>query len=337
MSQRLSVRHATTYTYAAPVSFGTHRLMVRPRDSHDSRLVDATLTLSPPGQVRWVHDVFGNSIAYVDFPDEASTLTITSDLVIDRYALDRPSYDVDPAAARYPFIYSPDDRADLGRLLELHYPDPHGALTAWAQGFVQGPTTDTVALLDDINQGIRNGFVYSARDEEGTQQPLDTIARGAGSCRDFAFLMVEALRSLGIAARFVTGYLYDPALDGGAGGIAGAGATHAWVDVYLPGAGWVEYDPTNGLVGSANLIRVAVAREPSQAVPIGGSFVGRPGDFLGMTVDVQVTADVPQDGTAPAVDPAGEEAQSNAPKVAEADPEAAAEHTMPDTTEPAAA
>ena len=295
MSKRLTVRHSTRYAYAAPVEFGEHRLMLRPRDSHDIRLVAATLTLSPPASLRWVHDVFGNSIAFASFAEPAPTLEITSELVIERYALDRPPAVLDPAAARYPFVYSPDDRADLGRLAELHHPDPKGDLLAWARGFVAGDTTDTLALLADINLGIKNGFAYEARDAEGTQTPLETLGRGAGTCRDFAFLMVEALRALGIGARFVSGYLYDPALDGGT---TGAGATHAWVDAYLPGAGWIEYDPTNGLVGATSLIRVAVAREPGQAVPITGSFTGAAGDFLGLTVAVTVSADGPAAPTA---------------------------------------
>lgn len=286
--KRLSVRHRTVYSYAAPVAFGEHRMTLRPRDSHDLRLVDATLAISPSAAIRWVHDVFGNSIAIARFAATANELTIESRLELERYALDRPVFDLDPGAARYPFIYSPEERADLGRLLELHHPDPKGCVTEWAKAFVRGETTDTLALLSDINLGIKRGFRYEARDAEGTQTPLETIERGAGSCRDFALLMIEALRSLGFAARFVSGYLYDPASDAGAGGLTGGGATHAWVDVYLPGAGWVEYDPTNGLVGSANLIRIAVARDAAQAVPIAGSFTGRPGEMLGMRVEVEV-------------------------------------------------
>ncbi len=289
--RRMTVRHSTRYAYAAPVTFGEHRLMLRPRDSHDIRLVSATLATSPPATLRWVHDVFGNSIAFATFAEPADALAITSELVIERYALDRPPAVLDAAAARYPFVYGPDERADLGRLLDPHHPDPGGQLLEWARGFVAGAGTDTLALLADINLGIKNGFAYAARDEEGTQTPLETIARGAGTCRDFALLMVEALRALGIGARFVSGYLYDPALDGGDDGTTGAGATHAWVDVYLPGAGWVEYDPTNGLVGATSLIRVAVAREPTQAIPIAGSFTGNGGDYLGMSVEVSVTAD----------------------------------------------
>lgn len=293
MTKRLVVRHATRYRYANPVALGTHRLMVRPRDSHDMRLIDATLTLSPPGEMRWVHDVYGNSIAYVDFPAPADVLEIESVLVLDRYPYVPPRLDIDPDAETYPFIYSPDDRRDLGPLRENHYPDTKGLLGQWVDGFVMAKGTDTLALLADINDGIHKGFTYAAREEEGTQTPVETLQSGSGTCRDFALLMIEAVRHLGFGARFVSGYLYDPALDVDAEGAAvqGAGATHAWSEVYVPGAGWVEYDPTNGLIGSAALIRVAVTRDPAQAIPVSGSFTGASADYLGMEVEVSVTAE----------------------------------------------
>ena len=149
----------------------------------------------------------------------------------------------------------------------------------------------TYNLLSNINGAIRTEFAYAERYEEGTQTPLETLEKKSGTCRDFALLFIEAVRSLGFGARFVTGYLYDPALDGGQA-MQGAGATHAWADVYLPGAGWVEYDPTNGLIAGENLIRVAVTRDPSQAIPISGTFDGRPEQFLGMTIEVTVQADL---------------------------------------------
>jgi transglutaminase-like putative cysteine protease len=188
-------------------------------------------------------------------------------------------------------MHSPNDRTDLGRLREQHYPDPKGDLTAWAQQFVTAKGIDTVELLANINAAIKAGFAYAARDAEGTQPPLETLERRTGSCRDFAVLLIEAVRTLGFGARFVTGYLYDPTLDGAEGdAVEGAGSTHAWAEIYLPGAGWVEYDPTNGLIAGENLIRVAVTREPSQAVPIEGSFIGDPASFLGMDVAVTVTS-----------------------------------------------
>src|ERR1044072_8816556 len=285
----LTVRHATTYRYSAPVTFGQHRLMLRPRDSHDLRLVGAELSLSPPGRVRWMHDVFGNSVALVDFEVPASELRIRSTLNIERFALARPDFPISPEAESYPFMHSADERSDLGRLRERHYPD-RGEVEEWARRFILETPTNTFNLLATMNAAVRGSFTYSARDEEGTQTPSETIERKSGACGDYALLFIGAALSLGFGALFVTGYLYDPALDGGGDAVQGAGATHAWADIYLPGAGWVEFDPTNGLVACENLIRVAVTRDPTQAVPIGGSYSGE-GAYLGMEVGVTVTAE----------------------------------------------
>lgn len=287
----VTVRHLTTYRYGRPVAFGPHRLMLRPRDSHDLRLVRTELTLSPPARMRWMHDVFGNSVAIADFTSKASELRIESVLHLERYALERPVFELEEDARTYPFVYSSEDRADLGRMLERHTPDPTGAIDEWARGFVMSKPTDTLALLSDINTGIKNQLTYNTRDEEGTQTPLETIERRSGTCRDYAFLMMEAVRSLGFGARFVTGYLYDPKLDLGSDiGTLGAGATHAWCEIYLPGAGWIEYDPTNAIIGGEALLRVAVTRDPSQASPIAGSYDGELNDYLGLNVEVTVTS-----------------------------------------------
>jgi transglutaminase-like putative cysteine protease len=287
----LSVRHTTSYRYARPVRFGPHRLMLRPRDSHDLRLVRTELALSPAAELRWLHDVFGNSVAIATFREPASELRIESTLHLERYALDRPVFELDPDAASYPFVYSSEDRSDLGRQVERHSPDPNGVIDDWAKRFVTEKPIDTLRLLSNINSSIKAHFAYNTRDEEGTQSPAETLERNSGTCRDYAFLMIEAVRSLGFGARFVTGYLYDPKLDkGGDDGTLGAGATHAWCEVYLPGAGWVEYDPTNAIIGGEALIRVAVTRDPSQASPISGSYDGEPEDYLGMTIDVTVTS-----------------------------------------------
>ena len=283
----LTVRHATTYRYARPVTFGQHRLMLRPRDSHDLRLVQAELTLSPPGNVRWLHDVFGNSVALVDFQAPASTLTIASTLRIERYGADLV-FPIAPEAELYPFIYSSSDRVDLGRLLEQHDPDPRGVLARWAESFVTSRPMKTLDLLATMNAALQTHIVYAERHEVGTQSPAETLERKTGACRDFAMVFIEAARHLGFGARFVSGYLYDPALDKGEATPISA-ATHAWAEVYLPGAGWIEYDPTDVIIGGDNLIRVAVARDPSQAIPISGSYAGTAEDFLGMSVEVAVT------------------------------------------------
>jgi transglutaminase-like putative cysteine protease len=285
----LTVRHATTYRYARPVTFGQHRLMLRPRDSHDMRLVSAELTLSPPGNTRWMHDVFGNSVALVDFTAPGARLAITSTLKIERYGIEGPVFPIAPEAELYPFIYSSSDRIDLGRLLEQHYPDPDGVLARWADGFVTSRPMRTIDLLTAMNAALKPVIVYAERHEQGTQSPAETLDKKAGACRDFAMVFIEAARYLGLGARFVSGYLYDPALDKGDATPATA-ATHAWAEVYLPGAGWIEYDPTDVLIGGETLIRVAVTRDPSQAIPISGSYSGQASDFLGMDVAVTVTA-----------------------------------------------
>ena len=285
----LTVRHATTYRYARPVTFGQHRLMLRPRDSHDLRLVSAELTLTPPGHVRWMHDVFGNSVALVDFTAAGALLGITSTLKLERYGIEGPVFPIAPEAEFYPFIYSSSDRVDLGRLLEQHDPDPQGVLARWADSFVTARPMRTLDLLTNLNAALKPVVVYAERHEPGTQSPAETLQKKSGACRDFAMVLIEAARYLGFGARFVSGYLYDPALDKGDATQATA-ATHAWAEIYLPGAGWIEYDPTDVLIGGEMLIRVAVTRDPSQAIPISGSYTGTGSDFLGMNVEVSVTA-----------------------------------------------
>lgn len=277
----VTIRHTTVYRYANPVQFGEHRMMFRPRDSHDLRVLETGLEISPTASVRWLHDVFGNSIAIAGFAEPATELRLVSTIRLEHFPADSPAFPIEPYARKHPFAYSAEDVPDLGRTMERHYPDPERLVDAWARRLVTSTgDTETHALLIHMTSGIREAFRYESREAEGTQTPVETLERGSGTCRDFALFMMEAARSLGFAARFVSGYLYDDQAVGG-------GATHAWVQVYLPGGGWVEFDPTNALVGGHKLVRVAVARDPSQAIPVSGTFVGSAGDFLGMTVDVE--------------------------------------------------
>jgi transglutaminase-like putative cysteine protease len=287
----LSVIHRTHYRYSEPVSFGPHRMMMRPRDSHDLRLLDTGLTISPPATVRWLHDVFGNSVAIAEFSQPGAELLVESSFHAEHYPLSEEAVALEEYARRYPFSYEALEIPDLGRTMERHYPDPEHRIGTWARRFIdQRRDADTMAILRDLVAAIAAEFNYNRRDEMGTQDPLVTLSTGTGTCRDFALFLMEAARSLGFAARFVSGYLYDEERVGGAQ-MAGGGATHAWVQIYLPGGGWVEFDPTNTLVGGRNLIRVAVTRDPSQAIPLSGSFTGPTNAFLGMDVQVQITAD----------------------------------------------
>ena len=289
----LNVRHKTTYTYKQPVQFGDHRLMCRPRDSHDLRLIDTALVITPPASnIRWMHDVFGNSIAIASFSEAADTLVFESSFRAEHFPAAEREIAVEDYAGQLPFSYSAEDTADLGRTKERHYADPEHKIDTWAKNVLaQASEGRTLDVLMKMTTGIKQQFKYAARDAEGVQTPLETLSLGSGSCRDFAVFMMEAARSLGLAARFVSGYLYDESLIGAGGGMVGGGATHAWVQVFLPGAGWVEYDPTNALVGGRNLIRVAVARDASQAVPLAGTFTGKGDDFVSIAVEVTVTTE----------------------------------------------
>lgn len=303
MNPIFDIVHTTTYRYRQPVAFGPHRVMFRPRSSHDLRVLATDLQVSPAAEVRMVQDVFSNSVALVQPLSSAAELRITCSFTIEHagsYNLELP---MEPSALGYPFAYGEADRIDLEHYLRPQYADPDGVLQSWARQFLhqqQAAIADgrgvqllgSREILIAMTHCIKATLTYAARDEEGTQTPLETLRRGQGSCRDFALLMMEAARRLGYAARFVSGYLYDPALDqdaDGAQSVVGAGATHAWVQVYLPGPGWVAFDPTNALFGGHHLIRVATARDPSQAAPIAGVWVGAAQDYLGMEVQVQVT------------------------------------------------
>ena len=289
----LHVVHRTVYTYRQPVQFVDHRLMCRPRDSHDLRLIDTTLVISPPASaIRWMHDVFGNSIAIASFTQSAQQLVFESGFRAEPFPVPAREIVVEPYASAFPFSYSAEDTADLGRTKERHYPDPEHRIDAWAKDvWERTPGGGTMDVLMAMTTRIKGQFRYAARDAEGVQTPLETLSLGSGSCRDFAVFMMEAVRSMGLGARFVSGYLYDENLIGAAGGMVGGGATHAWLQVFLPGAGWVEFDPTNALAGGRNLIRVAVARDASQAMPLVGSYTGAADAFLSITVEVKVTTE----------------------------------------------
>jgi transglutaminase-like putative cysteine protease len=294
MGTQYDILHTTVYRYQRPVQFGLHRVMFRPRDSHDFRVLATDLLVTPPATIRLIQDPHSNSVALVQPQDTADELRIVCTFTVEHVPGPVDLLTLDPTAELLPFAYSPEERLDLEHYLRPHHEDPDGELMQWAQQFLQGdPPYTTRATLERMNHHIGTQFRYQPREEEGTQTPLQTLALGSGSCRDYALLMMEAVRRLGIAARFVSGYLYDPALDmpGQQTGnrLVGAGATHAWVQAYLPGAGWVGMDPTNDLMGSSHLLRVAVARDPSLASPISGTWLGAREEFLGMEVAVKVT------------------------------------------------
>ena len=280
------IHHHTSYRYNQPVRLGPHRLVLRQRESLELRLVSMDIRTTQFSRITWGSDVFGNAIATAEFDTTADTLEIESSAELELTSAAWPVFPIAASAIEYPFSYSAEERIDLGALLSLQYPNSMARVSTWAAGFVRGRPTDTLALLKDLNAGISATASYQAREDEGTQPPARTLDLGRGSCRDFAVLFVEAARALGFGARIVSGYIFNPSQP------FGAGTTHAWGEVFVPGAGWITFDPTNRQMGGHNLIPVAVARDLNQTMPVSGTFTGGSGDQMSLTVAVRVTQQV---------------------------------------------
>jgi transglutaminase-like putative cysteine protease len=289
MAVVFEIEHATTYRYANPVTFSTHRAMFLPRPTARGRILGWSVKTSLPSRVHWVGDALGNNVVVMDFSDPGKELTFCFQFRAMHFGLKGvEEFPLEPRAEEVPVQYTPDEWTDVVSHMRPHDEDPDGSVAAWAKSFTadnRGRTTDVLRRMLDV---FRDGFSYSAREAEGTQSPGETLRSKSGTCRDFAWLMIEALRRLGFASRFVSGYLYDSSLDGGEAGMLGSGATHAWVEVFLPGAGWTHYDPTNRIDAGFDLIPVAIARHPGQAIPLAGSWSGKVQDYLGMSVNVAV-------------------------------------------------
>ena len=282
---RLIIRPETRYEYGQAVEFGQHRLLLRPRDSHAVRIIDAKLTLSQRGVTRWAYDALGNCVCYWTPGTADTVLSIISDLVIERFPAPLSSIELGNPQTITPIVYGREDRRVLAPFLEPSEEDD-GAVLHWLRGHLGSRDEPALDFLMRFTGEICQELTYQSRDAEGVQTPAQTLSARSGSCRDYAWLMVEALRRLGFAARFVTGYLHAP----DASGIRGAGATHAWCEVFLPDLGWMEFDPTNGLAESVALIAVASARTPDRAAPVSGAIFGAPG-YSRLFVSVDVSLD----------------------------------------------
>jgi transglutaminase-like putative cysteine protease len=262
-------------------------MMLRPRDDEDQKVLESHLEITPgPSHLSWTQDIFGNHVATARFADRASELRFESTIRVDQAPASFRVADIKEFARTYPFAYAADDRP--GHAHFTTPPSAHPMLDRWTAGFLrEGGSADTRELLVDMTQTIKRTFKHVARHEKGTLDPTETQRLARGSCRDLAMLMIAALRSLGIAARFVSGYLHlaDEDDDSPTGG-----NTHAWVQAYIPGPGWVDFDPSSGMVGNQNLVRVAVAHKPHEAIPLQGTWIGSASDHLAMKVAVKVTA-----------------------------------------------
>ncbi len=280
---RYQIVHRTIYTYSGPVQLGTHVLRLRPREGHDLRIESSGITIQPEASLRWHRDVENNSVAMANFAAPAQRLLIESSLIIQQYDKEPLDFLVEDYAVSYPFAYHPEDRPVLDAYLLVGSASQAGTLAQWTSTVWQpGETIESYALLQRLNLTIHGLVSYRQREEPGVQSPDETLVSVSGSCRDLAFLFMEAAKLLGFAARFVSGYSYTSHAEGD------AGSTHAWAEVFLPGAGWKGFDPTRGEIVAENHIPVAVSRLPHSVPPIAGSFTGD-SQQLSMDVAVSVT------------------------------------------------
>jgi transglutaminase-like putative cysteine protease len=290
----VTIRHITTYRYRRPVAFGEHRMMLHPRNSRDQRVIQADLKISPePRSLRFVQDAFGNHVGIARFSGRSKGLSFESVVCVEQSPCD--SVVPEDGGRSFPVDYSVDELRDLAPYLERQLHDPIDAVGRWARQLLfPSGATGAFELLTRLSRGIHNGFLYKRREAKGVQPPVETLRLGHGSCRDFAMLMIDATRSIGFAARFASGYLAVPLDDPQEPtNSSGRGSTHAWAQVYLPGAGWIDFDPTSGGVGNVDLVTVAVVPDPRHAIPLHGTYVGFPSDHLGMEVQVSVMFDSP--------------------------------------------
>jgi len=282
--RRLKISHVTEYLYSTPVSLQPHHLRLRPLESHSLRIESSTLEIFPAHLVRWYRDALGNSVATVSFGDVSNTLRVLSDVVISVYEDAPLDFLMEDYAINCPFEYAIDEQPDLAPFEQSVYPDDRPVVLEWLDGLgLLHRPFETFALLSALNCEIANHFAYQIREEEGVQFPARTLALKRGSCRDFAALFIEACRHMGLASRFVSGYLHMPDNE------TGNATTHAWAEVYLPGPGWKGFDPTSGLIIGNHHIPVAVARHPEAVPPVSGSYIGPSGQLPALTVSVRVS------------------------------------------------
>lgn len=281
--KRIRIQHDTHYEYTEPVEFGPHKLMIRPRAGHDIRIEHAELRISPEATVKWRRDIYGNSVGVATLVGEARSLSICSEVILQHFEVEPLNFVIDEHAVYWPFQFDPRQRVDLAPFQLLCFPNDGEALRTWVEQFWRpGQIIETYALLDNMNKAIVRDFEYRMREEPGVQRPAETLALQTGSCRDFANLFIEACRYFGLPARFVSGYLHCPET------VQGHGSTHAWSEVFMPGAGWKGFDNTSGILVGQDHIAVAVCRHPEDAPPISGSLFGSGHGQASMRVRVDV-------------------------------------------------
>jgi len=281
--RRLQIKHLTTYQYAENVMLQPHRLLLRPREGHDIRIESTELIISPACQLQWQRDVYDNSVAQATFLSPSNSLSIDSRFILQHYDDQPLDFLVADYAVSFPFQYAASESTDLMPYVSILFSQDSAQVNTWLKQFwYAGQVVETYMLLEWINKAIATGFAYQHREEPGVQSPATTLSNRSGSCRDFATLFIESCHHLGLAARFVSGYLHSPTL------LLGQGATHAWSEVYLPGAGWKGFDSTSGEVVGNGHIAVAVSRHPESVPPVSGAYKAANNQSPIMTVLVEV-------------------------------------------------
>jgi transglutaminase-like putative cysteine protease len=277
----IRIFHKTEYFYSEPVQFGTHRVLMRPREGHELRIVDARVAVQPAATIRWLRDIEDNSVAILTFDEPAACLSLSAEIDVELRQDPPIECLIEPSAKNYPFQYPSSEQVALVPYRLPSYPYDGPVVQDWLGSIYRaGELVDTYELLHRLNSHIYSSLQYQVRHDHGVQLPHETIAKGSGSCRDYAVLMMEVARHLGFGARFVTGYVQMAE--------GQHGSTHAWTEIYLPGAGWRGFDPTNNKLAGCEHISVAVAREQEHAAPVSGSWAGPAGAFQRMEVSVQV-------------------------------------------------
>jgi transglutaminase-like putative cysteine protease len=283
--QTLRITHTTKYSYSEPVTFGRHRLVLRPREGHDLRVESFKLHITPEHDVAWTRDVFGNNVALVDFLEPAAKLTIENEVHLLRHSHPRRKNSELHRPVPFPVVYDPLESAVAAAYRATTYGEESAAVQHFlAQHKLQSaPDHDAEFLLDRLNKTLHKTIKYNRRPEKGTQSPARTLEKQAGSCRDIATLMMEACRALGIAARFASGYLDCPA------STAGHASTHAWTEVYLPSHGWIAYDPTIGEHCSHKHIPCGLSNHPRGVMPVSGTYTPTAtSQYHGLSVAVHI-------------------------------------------------
>lgn len=277
--ERFKIIHRTYYNYSDNVDLGTHNLLLRPRENHELRIESFTLNITPKAKVLWHLDVEDNSVAIATFTTPTQQLFVESEVIIQHYNESPLDFIVSDYAINYPFKYLLNDNFILSSYMVLPNEETRTLLNNWIYNvYKYNEKIQTYTLLQKLTTYIFKNFTYKVREEAGVQTAKQTLDYGSGSCRDFAFLFMEAVKCLGLATRFVSGYLYAPLMS------HEVGSTHAWAEVYVPGGGWIGFDPTTGNIVGADHIAVAVSRLPDNVPPIAGSFVGVSGSSLSVGV-----------------------------------------------------